>query len=159
MNLELQSPAFHDGQPIPRKYTEDGENLSPPLTWNKPDGDVAEYALIVDDPDAPREEPWVHWVMHSIPADVTQLPEGIPHDDALKQPPGAHQGLNSWGSGSVGYRGPAPPPGHGTHHYHFKLYALNAPLNLAGGIDKDALLEAMAGRVAGEAELVGTYER
>jgi hypothetical protein len=87
------------------------------------------------------------------------LPEDLPHDDALKDPPGAQQGLNSWGRGNVGYRGPEPPPGHGVHRYQFKLYALDTPLNLAGGIDKDALLQAMEGHIIASAQLTGTYER
>lgn len=159
MPLELQSPAFEEGQTIPKRYTGDGENVSPPLNWDFTDGQAQEFALIVDDPDAPRPEPWVHWVLHGIPSHVTRLPEDLPHDDALKDPPGAQQGLNSWGRGNVGYRGPEPPPGHGVHRYQFKLYALDTPLNLAGGIDKDALLQAMEGHIIASAQLTGTYER
>jgi Raf kinase inhibitor-like YbhB/YbcL family protein len=159
MNLKLQSAAFGDGEAIPRKYTEDGENVSPPLAWSDPPEGVVQYALIMDDPDAPREEPWVHWVLHGIAGDVTELPEGLPRDEALKRPPGARQGLNSWGPGNLGYRGPAPPPGHGTHHYHFKLFALGEPLDLAGGIEKKALLKAMEGHTLATAELIGTYQR
>jgi Raf kinase inhibitor-like YbhB/YbcL family protein len=157
MGMTLQSDAFAEGRAIPRRYTEDGEDLSPPLTWSgQPDG-TRELALIVDDPDAPRDEPWVHWVVCKIPADVRTLTEGIPQAPTLDIPRGAKQGKNSWGTD--GYRGPAPPKGHGMHHYHFRLYALDAPIAAAQGVDKAGLLGAMQGHVLGEAELVGTYER
>jgi Raf kinase inhibitor-like YbhB/YbcL family protein len=157
MAMTLRSDAFADGQPIPRRYTEDGEDLSPPLAWSGPPDGTRELALIVDDPDAPRAKPWVHWVLYKIPADVRTLTEGLPRTPALDIPPGARQGKNSWGT--VGYRGPAPPKGHGTHHYHFRLYALDRPLAVAQGLDKSGLLEATRGHVLAEAELVGTYER
>jgi len=114
-------------------------------------------ALIVDDPDAPRPEPLVHWVLYEIPADVRTLNERIPTTPILDDPPRAVQGKNSWGTS--GYRGPAPPRGHGTHHYHFRLYALDAPIAAANGLDKAGLLRTMQGHVLGEAELIGTYER
>jgi len=157
MAVTFRSDAFSDGGPIPRRYAEDGEDLSPPLSWaGLPDG-TRELALIVDDPDAPRDEPWVHWVVYKIPAEVRTLTEGLPQTPALDVPPGARQGKNSWGTD--GYRGPAPPKGHGTHHYHFRLYALDSPLAAAQGLDKSGLLKAMRGHVLVEAELVGTYER
>jgi hypothetical protein len=119
-----------------------------------------ELALICDDPDAPTPQPWVHWVIYGIAADVRALPEGIPKDPQLTKPIGARQGKNSWDSGAtIGYRGPMPPPGHGTHHYHFKLYALDKRLELASSATKEQLLAAMKGHVLGEAELIGTYER
>jgi Raf kinase inhibitor-like YbhB/YbcL family protein len=157
MSMALRSDAFADGQVIPRRYTADGEDLSPPLNWTGVPQGTQELALIVDDPDAPRAEPWVHWVLYKIPADVQALPEGLPPTPTLDFPPGARQGKNSWGT--YGYRGPAPPRGHGTHHYHFRLYALDAPLATAQGLDKQGLLKAMKGHVLAEAELVGTYER
>jgi Raf kinase inhibitor-like YbhB/YbcL family protein len=155
--MTLRSDAFADGKAIPRRHSEDGEDLSPPLTWSGPPEGTQELALIVDDPDAPRAEPWVHWVLYKIPADVQSLTEGIPPTPTPDAPPGARQGKNSWGTD--GYRGPAPPKGHGTHHYHFRLYALDAPLAAAQGLDKAGLLHAMQGHVLAEAELVGTYER
>jgi Raf kinase inhibitor-like YbhB/YbcL family protein len=157
MAMTLQSEAFAHGRAIPKKHTEDGDDLSPPLSWaGVPDG-TQEFALIVDDPDAPRTEPWVHWVLYKIPADVRALTEGLPQTPRLNAPGGAQQGKNTWGTD--GYRGPAPPKGHGTHHYHFRLYALDAPTPAAQGLDKSALLGAMKGHVLGEAELVGTYSR
>jgi len=157
MSMTIRSDAFADGRAIPRRSGEDGEDLSPPLTWSDLPAGARELALIVEDPDAPRAEPWVHWVLYKIPADVRTLPEGIPPTPKLDVPPGALQGQNSWGTD--GYRGPAPPPGHGTHHYHFRLYALDAPLGAAQGLDKNGLLAAMNGHILAQAETVGTYER
>jgi Raf kinase inhibitor-like YbhB/YbcL family protein len=157
MGMTIRSEAFADGRALPRRHAEDGENLSPPLTWaGLPEG-TRELALIVDDPDAPRAEPWVHWVLYKIPPDTRTLAEGVPPSPMLNIPMGAMQGKNSWGTD--GYRGPAPPPGHGVHHYHFRLYALDVPLHAAQGLDKPGLRNAMQGHILAEAEVVGTYER
>jgi len=153
----FRSPAFIEGHPIPARHTEDGEDLSPALSWSGPPKGTKELALIVDDPDAPTAEPWVHWLIYNIPADSTGLEEGIPRTPTLEKHAGALQGKNTWGT--IGYRGPAPPKGHGTHHYHFKLYALDSPLSVGPGIDKRTLLEAMSGHVLGQKEMVGTYQR
>ena len=116
MALSLHSTAFQQGMPIPSKYTGDGEDLSPPLSWNSPPDGTRQLALICDDPDAPSPEPWVHWVIYGIAADVTSLPEGITTSPQIDEPVAAMQGKNSWTSGmTVGYRGPAPPRGHGVH--------------------------------------------
>jgi Raf kinase inhibitor-like YbhB/YbcL family protein len=155
--MTLRSDAFAGGAAVPRRYTEDGEDLSPPLGWSGAPADTKEFALIVDDPDAPRAEPWVHWLLYKVPADVRSLSEGLPKTPALHFPPGAMQGKNSWGTD--GYRGPAPPRRHGTHHYHFRLYALDAQLAAAQGLDKAGLIRAMQGHILAEAELVGTYTR
>jgi len=160
MKIELKSSAFQNGARIPRKYTGDGEDVSPPLSWSGVPESAKELALICDDPDAPVAEPWVHWVIYGLSPELTSLPEGIPAQSQIDQPVKALQGKNSWSSGrTIGYRGPAPPPGHGTHHYHFKLYALDQPLNLPAGVDKKRLLKAMEGHIIAEGELVGTYER
>ncbi len=157
MSLEIRSTAFDAGQLIPGKYTGEGPDVSPPLQWSGlPDG-VAELALIMDDPDAPRPEPWVHWVICRIPANAGGLPEGVPKTERLDEPAGALQGENSFGK--TGYGGPMPPEGHGMHHYHFKLYALDQALDVKPGLTKDDLLAAMKGHVVAEGELVGTYER
>src|SRR3954447_9702094 len=102
--MKLRSDAFADGEAIPRRYTEDGEDLPPPLAWSGVPDETREPALLVDDPDAPRAEPWVHWVIYKIPANVRVLSEGLPKTPTLDAPPGAMQGKNSWGSD--GYRGP-----------------------------------------------------
>lgn len=157
MSILVESPAFASGGPIARKYTGDGEDVSPPLTWTGVPEGTRELALIVDDPDAPRPEPWVHWVVYKIPADRGGLAEGAGGADGSRLPAGALQGRNDFGRS--GYGGPAPPRGHGTHHYHFVLYALDASLDLAEGLEKKALLAAMDGHVLATGELIGTYER
>lgn len=147
--MNITSEAFAPGEPIPRQYTADGEDISPPLAWTGlPDG-TRELALVCDDPDAPTPEPWVHWVLYGISPDADGLPEGGVG--------AAIGGSNSWNT--VGYRGPAPPPGHGTHHYHFTLYALDTALKLAPGATKGELLDAMVGHVLDSCELVGMYAR
>lgn len=157
--ITVRSTAFDGGQPIPKKFTEDGQDVSPPLAWEEVPEGTKELALICDDPDAPSREPWVHWVIYKIPATVRELPEGLPTDATLNSPVSAMQGTNSWPDGrTIGYRGPAPPPGR-VHHYHFKVYALDRELNVQPGIDKAALLKAMAGCILASGELVGTYGR
>jgi Raf kinase inhibitor-like YbhB/YbcL family protein len=157
MSLRISSDTFQQGQPIPRTHTEDGENVSPALHISGVPEQAKELALICDDPDAPRSEPFVHWVMYGIPANVSEIPEGIPGDAKIQSPKGAFQGMNSFRK--VGYGGPAPPPGHGTHHYHFHVYALDQPIKAKGGLDKKALLDAMQGHVIDQGEIVGTYQR
>lgn len=158
MKLIVESAAFQQHQPIPRKYTGDGDDVSPPLSWSGVPTAARELALVVDDPDAPTPEPWVHWILYKIPPTVTSLPEHVLPALRVSFPAGALHGKNSWPKG-IGYRGPAPPKGHGLHHYHFKLYALDAPADLAPGVDKAALLAAMEGHVVAEGELIGTYLR
>ncbi len=160
MSITVHSAAFADGKSIPREYTEDGSDVSPPLAWEGAPKETQELALVCDDPDAPTKEPWVHWVIYKIPADVRQLPKHVPPRPELDHPAGALQGKNSWPSGrTVGYRGPAPPRGHGTHHYRFHVYALDAKLSLAPEMDKNALLRAMKGHVLAEGQITGTYQR
>ena len=157
MKIAVTSEAFAVGQPIPRKHTGEGENLSPPLHFHDVPAEARQIVLICDDPDAPRPEPWIHWVIYSIPGHVDNLVESIEPTPNPPSPSGAVQGVNS--SGKVGYSGPMPPPGHGVHHYHFKVYALDAELNLQPGLTKADVLAAIDGHVIAEGELVGTYER
>lgn len=158
MSLIVKSPTISEGHAIPVGHTEDGDDLSPALTWTAPPKGTVSYALIVDDPDAPVEEPWVHWVLLNIPGTSTSLPAGF-HETSGPDgaPEGIVHGLNTWGT--LGYRGPAPPKGHGTHHYHFKLYALDANLKFPTGSSKHDVLEALSGHVVARGELVGTYRR
>ena len=157
MTIRLESSVFKQGERIPPGYTGDGIDISPPLEWSGlPEGAV-ELALICDDPDAPRTEPWVHWVVYGIPAASAGFLEGVPRQPLLEDPAGARQGKNDFGN--VGYGGPAPPRGHGTHHYRFRLYALDARVDLPAGATKKQLLAAMQGHVLDEVELVGTYSR
>ena len=159
MTFTVTSTAFDAGQPIPQKYTGDGEDRSPPFSWSGvPEGSKL-LALICDDPDAPIAEPWVHWVIYNLPAELTSLSEGIAPIERLEDPAGALQGANSWTSGqTIGYRGPAPPPGK-PHRYYFRLYALDAELDLEPGLSKNNLLEAMNGHILAEGQLMGTYQR
>ena len=148
MAFEITSPAFSAGQMIPAKYTCDGQDISPPLRWGDAPQGTQSFALIADDPDAPRGT-WVHWVLFNLPAETHELPEkAVP-------PAGSQQGKNSWGR--VGYGGPCPPSG--THRYFFKLYALDTTLNLAAGAGKEQLLRAMTGHILAETEIIGAYRR
>ncbi len=155
--IKIQSPAFAANAPIPKKHTGEGPDVSPPLAWEGVPPASKEIALICDDPDAPRSEPWVHWVLYKIPATSKGLPEGLAARGTLTTPPGALNGTNDFGK--IGYGGPMPPKGHGTHHYRFRIYALDAALILKPGVTKQQLLTAMKGHVLAEGELVGTYER
>ena len=160
MTLEITSTAFTQGHPIPKKYTGEGSDVSPPLAWSGVPQGTKELALICDDPDAPTDEPWAHWVFYKIPAEATGLTEGIPRKPRLSDPPGALHGKNSWpASEAIGYRGPMPPPGHGVHHYYFKLYALDAQMSVEPGLNKNAFLEKIRDHILAEGVLMGTYER
>jgi Raf kinase inhibitor-like YbhB/YbcL family protein len=149
MAIQVSSPVFEAGGAIPRKHTGEGQDVSPPLEWGGVPEGTEEIALICDDPDAPTPEPFVHWVVYKIPADRTGFPEGSTQE--------ALEGENDFGR--MGYGGCMPPEGHGVHHYHFKVYALDTKLETAAGLTKDQLLEAMEGHVLAEGELIGTYER
>ena len=153
MAFELTSSAFKAGDTIPRKYTCDGADVSPPLTWADPPAGTAGFALVTDDPDAPVGT-WVHWVLYDLPAAARVLPEGVPGEATLKD--GGHQGTNDFRK--IGYRGPCPPRGT-PHRYFFKLYALDAALGLAPGATKQAVVKAMEGHLKGQAELMGRYGR
>lgn len=148
----IRSPAFPAGDPIPPQFSCEGENISPPLEWSEPPAGTAAFALIADDPDAPGGT-WVHWVLFNLPLDRRGLPAAIPTDGDLSD--GGLQGSNS--AGRTGYTGPCPPSG--THHYFFKLYALDTELGLPAGASKAELQEAMAGHVLDQAETLGTYSR
>ncbi len=152
MGLEVTSPAFEDGGLIPRKYTCDGEDISPPIRWRGIPPGTASIALISDDPDAPVGT-WVHWVIFNIPPNTEGLEEGIPPEGVLSN--GARQGLNDFRR--IGYGGPCPP--RGVHRYYFKVYALDKVLDLGPGITKERLLEAMEGHILDRGELMGRYGR
>ncbi len=156
MGFELSSSAFKNGQPIPEKYTGDGEDISPPLSWTGAPPGADQLALICDDPDAPTTEPWVHWVIYEIPGNVTAIPEAVPRKERIDDPP-AVQGVNSWPKDNVGYHGPKPPSG--THRYFFHLYALEGGVILPPRATKEVLLRTMAGRIIKETTLMGTYSK
>ncbi len=157
--MRLMSPAFRDGGEIPSKYTGDGSNISPPVRWEEVPQHAAELVLILEDMDAPSDDPFVHWLVYKIPADSGGLPAGLPPHEQLTTPPGAVQGASDFTSPPIGYHGPAPPSGHGMHHYHFHLYALDEPLIIAPGEPTTVLLEAMKGHILAQTILVAHYER
>ena len=147
-DLEISSPAFGALETIPQRYTSDGENISPAIEWAKVPPETKELALICHDPDAPLPWGFTHWVLYNIPADITEIKEG--GGDLFTA------GVNT--SGSKGYTGPAPPPGHGTHYYYFWLYAIDRDLELQAALNREELLHAIADNVIAQARLVGTYQ-
>jgi Raf kinase inhibitor-like YbhB/YbcL family protein len=157
MKFDLKSVSFRHGEEIPRQYTGEGEDESPPLEWVNVPRNTREFVLICEDPDAPQAKPWVHWLMYKIPGEVRKIPPSLPRNERLTLPPNAIQGKNSFGS--IGYGGPMQPVGHGPHHYYFRLYALGSELPLKAGATKDEILAAMEGHVLGFTELLGIYER
>ncbi len=156
MSMKITSPAFSHNERIPFKYTREGDDISPELVFENLPTEAKELALICDDPDAPGKT-WVHWVIYKIPAEAKGLPENVKKSATLPNPPGAMQGVNSWGE--LGYGGPLPPEGHGVHHYHFKLYALDQELVVKTHLSKEELLKAMEGHIITETVLTGTYDR
>lgn len=151
--LSLTSSAFEDGGAIPKKHTGEGEDLSPPLTWtNIPDG-THSFAIVCHDPDAPLVSPngtygFVHWVLYNLPATTTSLTEGTT---------AGTKGKNNFGQ--IGYGGPMPPEGHGTHRYYFWVLALDTDLDLDDGMSLWQLLEECEPHIIGMNRLVGTYQR
>ena len=152
LTMSLTSTAFAAGESIPAKYTCDGENVSPPLEWDEPPTGTRSLALIMDDPDAPSGT-FVHWVYYDLPPDMRGLPEGVSIDEKPSQ--GGTNGTN--GAGRSGYTGPCPPSG--THRYFFRLYAVDYELDASPGLTKNQLLQAMAGDILAQGELMGTYSR
>ncbi|MFH1990934.1 MAG: YbhB/YbcL family Raf kinase inhibitor-like protein [Pseudomonadota bacterium] len=154
--MELTSPNFMNQGEIPAKYTCDGADISPALTWSDVPEKTKSFALIVDDPDAPDPAnprmTWVHWVLYNIPAEAVSLPEGATAKDL---PKGTLEGLNDWKR--TGYGGPCPPIG--KHRYFHKLYALDTVLPDLGHPTKAKLEKAMKSHVLFKAELIGLYQR
>lgn len=153
MPLELKTSAFTPGGDIPKKFTCDGPDLSPGLSWSEAPSNTQSIALVMDDPDAPSGT-WVHWVVYDLPPAVRALPEGLPQDGDLKV--GGRQGRNDFRR--TGYGGPCPPPGK-PHRYFFKLYALDIKTNLNPGATKADLDRAIQGHILAQAELMGRYKR
>lgn len=151
--LELKSDAFQQGKTVPEKYTCDGDNISPQLSWGRPPEGTKELVLICDDPDAPVGT-WDHWVLYGLAPDTIGLPEGVPTTKEIER--GGLQGKNSWGN--IGYGGPCPPKGL-AHRYFFKLYAVDDALDLKPGATKKDVLKAMEGHILAQGELMGKYAR
>jgi len=154
--LNVRSTAFSSGQPMPARLSAYHDDASPALSWDPVPG-AKSYVVIMEDPDAAKVKPFVHWVAYNIPADTRSLPEGLPVDPRLLEPDGLLQGANS--RGSVGYFGPKPPVGDRPHAYHFQLLALDTMLDLKTGATRDEVLEAAKGHILAAGETVGTYQQ
>lgn len=156
MALRLLSNAFEHNGKIPRRYTCEGEDVSPPLSWTDPPAAAKSFALIVDDPDAPDPEApkltWTHWVLYNLPPECRGLEEAVA---PAKLPSGTGQGQNDWKR--TGYGGPCPPIGR--HRYFHRLYALDRTLEYSNPPTRSQLLKAMEGHILAGAELVGTYRK
>lgn len=156
MTLSLKSPAFSHLGEIPKRYTCEGSDVSPPLAWSGVPEGTESLVLVVDDPDAPDPKApkmtWVHWVLYNLPPTAGALPEAVA-PEAL--PPGTQQGLNDWGRS--GYGGPCPPIGR--HRYFHRLYALDTVLSRLESPTKAQLLKAMEGHVLAQVDIVGTYQK
>ena len=150
--MKLTTTAFSDEQPIPKKYSCDGEDISPPLEWQDIPTGTESFVLISDDPDAPVGT-WVHWVIYDIPGRTRSLQENYPKQEVDSD--GSKQGINDFRR--IGYGGPCPPGG--THRYYFKLYALDTTLDAEPGLSKSEILKRINGHVLDEAQLMGTYSR
>lgn len=146
-NMKLTSPAFEHNGSIPSQYTCDGANINPALQIAEIPEGAQSLVLIMDDPDAPMGT-WVHWTIWNIDPKITEIAEN-------SVPSGGVEGITSFGKS--GYGGPCPPSG--THHYVFKLYALDTKLDLAASIDAKSLEQAMSGHVLDQVELIGLYSR
>jgi Raf kinase inhibitor-like YbhB/YbcL family protein len=147
--LRVTSPNFDHLASIPKAHTDDGDNRPLLLEWSGVPEGTRSFAVVVHDPDAPLVDGFTHWVLYGIPGDVRALGEG----DGERYT----AGVNS--SGSEGYIGPAPPPGHGLHHYYVWLYALDSATELPPNLDRRALLQEIEDHVIEQARVVGTYER
>lgn len=150
----LVSSEFEPGTTLPRRFTCEGQDISPPLNWSDAPPGTASFALICEDPDAPGKT-WTHWLIYNLPPDSAGLGAGVPTEEQLAD--GSRQGVNDFGR--IGYGGPCPPRGHGAHRYIFTLYALNAMLNVAPGASKAVLRGSMDGHILGEVSLMGRYAR
>jgi len=158
MAIKITSPAFAEGEMIPKKYSCDGERVSPPLKWENIPEDAKSLVLISDDPDAPAGT-WVHWVVYDMSPSINELPEDIPTVELLEDIEGLNltgkQGVNS--GHRIGYQSPCPP--YGTHRYYFKIFALDTMLNLKPGASKKKVLKTMEGHITAQGQLMGKYKR
>lgn len=155
--LSVSTPAFEEGGAVPTEYTCEGENVSPRLNLGGVPSDASSLAVVVDDPDAPTDRPFVHWLLWNVPPDRTTLPRAVPRGETVSALDGARQGTN--GAGSVGYTGPCPPPSDGAHTYRFTAVALDATLSLAAGAKRPAVDDALDGHVLARGRLTATFDR
>jgi Raf kinase inhibitor-like YbhB/YbcL family protein len=152
MTIKLSSPVFNQGEMIPKKYTCDNLNISPPLEWEDIPPSSKSLAIICEDPDAPAKV-WTHWIIFNLPNHLYKLHEEVPLTENLTN--GAKQGKNDFGK--IGYSGPCPL--NGIHRYQFVIYALDKELLLEPGITKYELMEAMGGHILKKGQLTGKYSR
>lgn len=155
-SLEVSSVGFSEEGPIPRHFTQDGDDVSPPVQWSAVPSTTKEIVICCEDPDAPGTRPFLHWLAHGIAPGTTELRENI---EKVKTPATTRMIQSRNGYKKPGYAGPAPPVGHGVHHYHFQVFALDTRLHLDEGADRDVVTDAMRGHVIAFGELIGTYER
>ena len=156
MPFAIESPSFtHQGE-IPKRFTCEGEDVSPELQWSQPPDGTQSFVLIVEDPDAPDPKApkttWIHWVLYDLPAEARGIREAVTEDGL---PAGTRQGRNSWKR--TGYGGPCPPIGR--HRYFYRLYALDTRLSDLKEPSKADLAQAMEGHVLARVEIIGTYRR
>lgn len=152
MSLIIESDVLKEGELIPAKFTCDGENVSPRLKWMNAPEATKTFALILEDPDAPSKT-WSHWVLYNLPANQTGLKERVQNVKRFHN--GAIHGVNDFNV--YGYAGPCPPSG--THHYIFRLYALDSEVNLEPGVTRNQLIDAMEGHILEKAEIMVQYTR
>lgn len=159
--MKLTSSDFKESGDLPIRYTQEGENVSPSLDWYDVPKDCKSFAVICEDPDAPKKSKnssnFTHWLIYNISPNVGALPEGMPNGEDLELPVLASQGKNSFGN--IGYDGPMPPVGSGPHRYVFTVYACSKELEVKPGAEKNLVLDAMKGKVLATAKITGYYER
>ena len=152
-SMKVSSQSFTNGDTIPKEFTADGIDVSPPLKWSKAPEGTRSLALTCEDPDAPRGT-WFHWIIFNMPSDKTSLEKDIKKNPKLTE--GTVQGTNDFRK--IGYNGPSPPKGP-KHHYNFKVFALKKKLDLKPGCSKLQFYKAIQGNVLGKGVLTGTYQR
>jgi Raf kinase inhibitor-like YbhB/YbcL family protein len=153
--LTVTSSAFKNGGVLPEIYTQNGQNISPPLSWTPGPVGTKSYVVLTEDSGVSRSQPVFHWVLYNVPANLTSLPQALPTDAKLAEPAGAINGLNI--RKASGYMGPKPPSGQ-THPYHFEVFALDKTLALdPSSADRNTVVAAMKGDVLAEGEIVGMY--
>lgn len=155
--LRLSSPSILEGDPIPSRHSAEGGNVSPELSWSGLPEDTASIAVTCEDPRGPSGEPFTLWILFNVPPEFEGIPEGLSKVPDPPEVPGAEQGIND--CGTFGYDGPAPPVGHPAHRYKFRVYALDAILNLSPQATRSHFREAIQGHVLAQGEIIGTFSR
>lgn len=159
--LKITSNAFSDGSSIPAKYTCDGDNLFPAIRWTKPPAGAKTLLIVVEDPDAPKETPFIHGIIYNIPSALNELPTEAFQKDGAIEVSYASTGIKCGGNslGQAKYMAPAPPPGHGDHHYYFQVFALDKKLEFSDMPKMPELKEAIEKHVLAYGEIVGIFKR